>query len=714
MSRCALFGALLFCAALSSAQVIPSPGNPASACTTTPSPCVTLTGSITGSNGIPAQNYSVTFKPSQALIVAGTGFVVPSASTCATSIDGTVVGVQNPLVAPTVTSNFVGTLSAGTYYVEVAYFDFNNLLTVVSPETVVQLTGTGGMTVQSPTTVLPYGVSGYKVYIGSTSGAETLQGSVTGTGAYSQTIPLVAGAAVPGTNGTLCQQVANDAAWPSGTGYNVALTDTNGNTMPGYPMQWQLMGPGSEINLSLGLPYYHGVVYYPTPILASPANHASQSVSGPLNLGIYPFVAGTATVQSAIADTLTVNKNAVVDTTVLMGGTKKLKVWRSTYGTFDTAAAASLNASGTAEPVTQVEGLTSPSQLSTYASRDSVALFVQNNAQPPLLSTANTLFTGTTVTSTDFASISSSAKTGMIIDVQGSPVISGIITAINGNIYTVSGWYKVDGSGNTQTPTAGSTAVVNPATSVWALNTLTSIAPGSYATKAVGAEYDLSLTKSGVGAASLGLSVVNTPGSTETGYAAVNTTGNWARGFVANQNGASSQMSYGFQATNCTITCLLSTQTGNVGTGITTQNGGVGYNSQGDTTGILIDAAGTNAITNRQAGVANFNVDKLGNMNLVQSITLSNSSTALTRYAKYTASITPSAVAANTAAEQSFTVTGVQAADIPLRVLPPSALTHLGITNIRVTGANTVAVQFQGDATGGTPPAGTYTFVVVQ
>jgi hypothetical protein len=71
-----------------------------------------------------------------------------------------------------------------------------------------------------------------------------------------------------------------------------ALTDPNGHSQPGYPMQWQLMGPGTTVNLSNGLPYYHGVVMFPSPILASPLNHAPQSIAGNLSLGQYTlFVA---------------------------------------------------------------------------------------------------------------------------------------------------------------------------------------------------------------------------------------------------------------------------------------------------------------------------------------------------------------------------------------------------------------------------------------
>ena len=37
----------------------------------------------------------------------------------------------------------------------------------------------------------------------------------------------------------------------------------------------------------MGLPYYHGTVFYPVPILANPANHGTQSISGTLDLGGY-------------------------------------------------------------------------------------------------------------------------------------------------------------------------------------------------------------------------------------------------------------------------------------------------------------------------------------------------------------------------------------------------------------------------------------------
>lgn len=248
---------------------------------------VTLSGTLQSSNGMPASNYILSFTPSQMGFVSGTGIVINAATYCATSTDGSVVGIPNPLIAPSVTTGFTGTLPPANYFVKIAFYDASGNLTLVSPETVTQLNSTGQIIVASPSSGMPAGATGMKVYISTTTNAETLQGQTTGSAAFIQSVPLVSGAAVPSSNTTICKQVANDTIWPSGTGYTVALTDPSGNTLPGYPMQWQLMGPNTTINLSNGLPYYHGTVYFPSPILASPLNHGLQSISGPLSLSGY-------------------------------------------------------------------------------------------------------------------------------------------------------------------------------------------------------------------------------------------------------------------------------------------------------------------------------------------------------------------------------------------------------------------------------------------
>lgn len=74
----------------------------------------------------------------------------------------------------------------------------------------------------------------------------------------------------------------------------------------------------------------------------------------------------------------------------------------------------------------------------------------------------------------------------------------------------------------------------------------------------------------------------------------------------------------------------------------------------------------------------------------------------------YTQTLTPVSVAANTTAEQTFTVTGVAASSVAF-VNKPSATPGLGIAGVRVSAANTVAINFC-NVTGAAivPPAEAY------
>src|ERR1700744_3569845 len=83
---------------------------------------VTVTGTINGSNGSLASNYTLTFVPSQTFFIAGTGVVVQTPSNCSTSNDGTVVGIGNPLNTTIATANFSGSLPVGTYYIRYTFW----------------------------------------------------------------------------------------------------------------------------------------------------------------------------------------------------------------------------------------------------------------------------------------------------------------------------------------------------------------------------------------------------------------------------------------------------------------------------------------------------------------------------------------------------------------------------------------------------------------
>lgn len=248
-------------------------------------PYVSLSGTLSASNGMPAQNYVLSFQPNQLFFVGGTSVVV-SGSTCATDSTGVVVGVRNPLTATPVAVGYTGTLPIGNYWVEATWYDSYGNQTLASPAASAQLTAQGQLVVSPPSGGAPANAIGMDVYIGTSVSALAYQGQTTAvTASFTQSTALATGVAPPTRNGTVCQVVANDAGWPTGTGYQFSMTDPSGNTLPGYPVLVQFLGPGSAYNLSSGLPYYNGRVIYPVPVLTQPTNHNMQSINGPLSMG---------------------------------------------------------------------------------------------------------------------------------------------------------------------------------------------------------------------------------------------------------------------------------------------------------------------------------------------------------------------------------------------------------------------------------------------
>lgn len=78
---------------------------------------------------------------------------------------------------------------------------------------------------------------------------------------------------------------------------------------------------------------------------------------------------------------------------------------------------------------------------------------------------------------------------------------------------------------------------------------------------------------------------------------------------------------------------------------------------------------------------------------------------------KFSQSLDVASVAANTSAEQTFTVTGLVVGDMVF-VNKPSASAGLGVVNARVSAANTLAITFM-NSTGSAidPAAETYTIL---
>jgi len=246
----------------------------------------TVTGPLQGPSGLPVKNATLTFQLQQSGLLVGTGNIAQLTSQCYTSTDGTVVGLPNPLQFPTTTTSVTSTLPSGIYFIEYTFYNSAGE-SLPSPEFRIQTVTLQSILV-SPPVSFPANATGIKVYIGTASGAETLQGTTTSaTAQYTQSVPLVTGANPPGSNTSPCTIAFNDTIIPY-QGYNVSLTSSSGNAYPGWPQAWQLNGGLSgTVNVSAGAPLWNGTVIYPMPILSQPLNHGPQSISGPLDFGGY-------------------------------------------------------------------------------------------------------------------------------------------------------------------------------------------------------------------------------------------------------------------------------------------------------------------------------------------------------------------------------------------------------------------------------------------
>jgi len=92
------------------------------------------------------------------------------------------------------------------------------------------------------------------------------------------------------------------------------------------------------------------------------------------------------------------------------------------------------------------------------------------------------------------------------------------------------------------------------------------------------------------------------------------------------------------------------------------------------------------------------------------SLKVGTSGTAITQIRTYSQTIDPASVAANTTAEQTFTVTGLTTAD-KVFVNKPTNTAGLGIVNVRVSAADTLAITF-GNFTGLAIDAGSETYTI--
>lgn len=74
--------------------------------------------------------------------------------------------------------------------------------------------------------------------------------------------------------------------------------------------------------------------------------------------------------------------------------------------------------------------------------------------------------------------------------------------------------------------------------------------------------------------------------------------------------------------------------------------------------------------------------------------------------------LSPAAVSANTTAEQTFTVAGLQVGDF-VEANKPTTQAGLGIANVRVSAANTLAIAFSNNTAGSITPTASEAYQVM-
>ncbi len=87
--------------------------------------------------------------------------------------------------------------------------------------------------------------------------------------------------------------------------------------------------------------------------------------------------------------------------------------------------------------------------------------------------------------------------------------------------------------------------------------------------------------------------------------------------------------------------------------------------------------------------------------------------TVIRKLKRYTPSLTPAAVAANTTAEQTFAVTGLTVGEVVIGINKPTAQAGLGIVGWRVSAANQLAITFSNNTAAPITPTAAETYQVL-
>lgn len=286
------------------------------------------------------------------------------------------------------------------------------------------------------------------------------------------------------------------------------------------------------------------------------------------------------------------------------------KVYRDTYGTFESAAGSSIainRGAGQVNENTEVEGQTTQYLAANYSGRDHVGQYVAAYSFVPLsMPDAGATYTANSVTSVSIPGFL--IKPGMLVDTAHASSYLGKVISVSGSIIVVDGWY-LNGTGVAGTPANGKGATINPNTKIWCHNANLHLVAGAQANAGTGFELGLLALKPGTGAGCVGFDAVTLLGS-EPVYAHFVARGAAQRGF--RNDGFKT---YGFESETSAEFNFWSKQdkaSAGAREGFRSQNAKVGFRSVGDTKGIVIDDATGNALEVSIAGVPRTAINSVG------------------------------------------------------------------------------------------------------
>jgi len=253
----------------------------------TPGVCQgTLTGTISQSSGSGIPNATITLTLSQPAYKVGSFASATSPIYCYTgsassSQAGNILGLPDPLVTAATTTNYgSGTLASGTYYVKYTYYG-TSVETLPSPESTQILSSTGSLIITAPS-LHPPSATGWKAYVGATSGSEKLQVTQAGWTNITVSSSLLNVTSPPSTNNSVCTFWFNDSFIPSYTTYSMLVQDVHGAQVRGWPQNYYFAG--STANISNMTPAGNISAKFPSAIIASPSSGATQSINGGLTV----------------------------------------------------------------------------------------------------------------------------------------------------------------------------------------------------------------------------------------------------------------------------------------------------------------------------------------------------------------------------------------------------------------------------------------------